>query len=330
MEDSLPLARRRFLSLAVSAAAMPQFDSRAFAQSYPARAVKVIVPVGPGGANDTSSRLIAQKLSESLGQQFYVENLPGGGGNIGIAAAAKSAPDGYTLLSAAPSFVINPSLYVKIPYDPFADFAPVTLVCATTHVIAVHPSLPADKVQELIALAKANPGKYSYGSAGTGTPAHLAGELFKVSFGLDITHVPFGGGAPALTSTIGGHTPIAFSALSTAAPNVKAGTVRALAVMSARRSSLLPDVPTMAEAGAPGQEADVITGILVRAGTSKEIIARLHEAITTAMAQPDARERMAALGFEPVNNTPEEFAAWIKAEIAKWGKVVRAANLQIR
>jgi len=322
------LPRRRFLEL-IAAVATPQFGSRAFAQNYPARPVKVIVPVGPGGANDTSSRLIAQKLSESMGQQFFVENLPGGGGNIGIAAAAKSAPDGYTLLSAAPSFVINPSLYAKIPYDPFADFAPVTLVCATTHVIAVHPSLPANSVQELIALAKANPGKYSYGSAGTGTPAHLAGELFKVSFGLDITHVPFGGG-PALTSTIGGHTPIAFSALSTAAPNVKAGTVRALAVMSAKRSSLLPDVPTMAEAGAPGQEADVITGILVRAGTSKEIIARLHGEITKAMAQPDAQERMAVLGFEPVNNTPEEFAAWIKAEIEKWGKVVRAANLRIQ
>jgi tripartite-type tricarboxylate transporter receptor subunit TctC len=330
MEKRMPLARRHFLEFAAAAFAIPHLSLPAFAQSYPARPVKVIVPVGPGGANDTSSRLIAQKLSESMGQQFYVENLAGGGGNIGIAAAAKSAPDGYTLLSAAPSFFINPSLYAKIPYDPFADFAPVTLVCATTHVIAVHPSLPVNSVQELIALAKANPGKYSYGSAGAGTPAHLAGELFKVSFGLDITHVPFGGGGPALTSTIGGHTPIAFSALSTAAPNVKAGTVRALAVMSGRRSSLLPDVPTMAEAGAPGQEADVITGILVRAGTSKEIIERLHGEIARAMGQPDARERMAALGFEPVNNTPDEFAVWIKTEIAKWAKVVRAANLQIQ
>jgi tripartite-type tricarboxylate transporter receptor subunit TctC len=323
----MSLARRRFLALAGAAIAIPPC---ALAQNYPSRPVKVIVPVGPGGANDTATRLIAQKLSESTGQQFYVENLAGGGGNIGMGTAAKAATDGYTILSVAPSFVINPGLYAKIPYDPIADFAPVTLVCATTHVIAVHPSLSANNVQELIVLARANPGKYSYGSAGTGTPAHLAGELFKVSFGLDITHVPFGGGGPALTSTIGGHTPIAFSALSTAAPHVKGGTVRALAVMSAKRSSLLPDVPTMAEAGAPGQEADVITGILVRAGTSQDIIDRLHREITRAMAQPDARERMAALGFEPVNNTPEEFAAWIKSEIAKWDKVIRAANLKIQ
>jgi tripartite-type tricarboxylate transporter receptor subunit TctC len=323
----MSLARRRFLALAGAAIAIPPC---ALAQNYPSRPVKVIVPVGAGGANDTATRLIAQKLSESTGQQFYVENLAGGGGNIGMGTAAKAATDGYTILSVAPSFVINPGLYAKIPYDPIADFAPVTLVCATTHVIAVHPSLPANNVQELIVLARANPGKYSYGSAGTGTPAHLAGELFKVSFGLDITHVPFGGGGPALTSTIGGHTPITFSALSTAAPHVKGGTVRALAVMSAKRSSLLPDVPTMAEAGAPGQEADVITGILVRAGTSQDIIDRLHREITRAMAQPDARERMAALGFEPVNNTPEEFAAWIKSEIAKWDKVIRAANLKIQ
>lgn len=326
----MTLARRHFLALAGAAIAIPPCSPRALAQTYPARPVKVIVPVGAGGANDTATRLIAQKLSESMGQQFVVENMAGGGGNIGMGAAARASTDGYTILSVAPSFVINPGLYTKIPYDPFADFAPVTLVCATTHVIAVHPSFPAKNVQELIALAKANPGKYSYGSAGTGTPAHLAGELFKVSYGLDITHVPFGGGGPALTSTIGNHTPIAFSALSTAAPNVKAGTVRALAVMSAKRSSLLADIPTMAEAGAPGQEADVITGILVRAGTSKEIIDRLHREITKVMSQPDARERMAALGFEPVNNTPEEFGAWIKAEIAKWDKVIRAANLKIQ
>jgi tripartite-type tricarboxylate transporter receptor subunit TctC len=326
----MTLARRHFLALAGAAIAIPPHAPRALAQTYPTRPVKVIVPVGAGGANDTATRLIAQKLSERMGQQFVVENMAGGGGNIGMGAAARAAPDGYTILSVAPSFVINPGLYAKIPYDPFGDFAPVTLVCATTHVIAVHPSLPANNIQELIALAKANPGKYSYGSAGTGTPAHLAGEMFKVSFGLDITHVPFGGGGPALTSTIGGHTPIAFSALSTAAPQVKAGAVRALAVMSAKRSSLLPDVPTMAEAGAPGQEADVITGILVRAGTSKDIIDRLHQEIAKAMTQPDARERMATLGFEPVNNSPEEFAVWIKAEIAKWDKVIRAANLKIQ
>jgi tripartite-type tricarboxylate transporter receptor subunit TctC len=184
-----------------------------------------------------------------------VENQGGGGGNIGMGAAAKAMADGYTILSTASSFVINPNLYAKHPYDAGRDFAPVTLMCLTTHVVVVHPSVPAKNIQELVALLKVNPGKYSYASAGSGTPARLARELFKVSFGLDLVQVPFQGGGPGMTSTIGGHTPIAFSALTTAAPNVKAGHVRGLAVMSAKRSSLLPDIPTMAEAGASDQEA---------------------------------------------------------------------------
>jgi tripartite-type tricarboxylate transporter receptor subunit TctC len=323
------MVRRRWLRLAAGAAMLPLLPRLGVAQSYPARAVRVLVPVAPGGANDTTARIVAQKLSERLGQQLYVENQPGAGGNIGMGMAARATADGYTVLAAASSFVINPSLYGKIPYDPVKDFAPVTLMCSTPHVLVVNPSVPVRSVAELIDLVRATPGQYSYASAGTGTPAHLAGELFRITFDLDLVHVPFGGGGPAITSTMGGHTPIAFSALSTAAPNVMAGRVRALGMMSARRSSVLPDVPTMAEAGAPGQEADVITGILVPAGTSNDIVALLHREIVRAMALPDVRDRLAALGFEPVTDTPEQFAAWIASEIAKWGRVIRAANIKI-
>ena len=324
------LNRRRIFQLAGATLVAVQRPPSTWAQSYPVRPVRVIVPVAAGGANDTATRLVMQKLSASLGQQFIVENQGGGGGNIGMGAAAKAMADGYTILSTASSFVINPNLYAKLPYDAGRDFAPVTLMCLTTHVVVVHPSVPAKDIQELVALLKVNPGKYSYASAGTGTPAHLAGELFKVSFGLDLVHVPFQGGGPGMTSTIGGHTPIAFSALTTAAPNVKAGHVRGLAVMSAKRSSLLPDIPTMAEAGASDQEADVIVGILVPLGTPKEFITVLHREIAKVMAQPEVRQRMATLGLEPVVNTPDEFADWIKVETAKWAKVVRAANLQIQ
>ena len=326
----MTLLRRQFLALAGCAMATPLVAPRARAQAYPSRPVRVLVPVAPGGANDTATRLVMQHLSEAMGQSFYVENQPGGGGNIGMGVAAKAQPEGYALLSAASSFMINPNLYAKIPFDPIKDFAPVTLMCSTTHVVVVHPSVPAKTIQELVALVKASPGKYNFASAGTGTPAHLAGELFKASFGLDLTHVPFGGGGPAMTSVIGGHTPIGFSALSTGAPNIKAGSVRALALMSSKRSPLLPDVPTMAEAGAPGQEADVMVGILAPAATPREIVEALHRGIVKVIARADVKERMAALGLEPVADTPEEFAVWIKAEIEKWGKVIRTANLKPR
>jgi tripartite-type tricarboxylate transporter receptor subunit TctC len=326
----MDFARREFLSLAAGACAFSSLPGAARAQTYPARPVKILVPVGAGGANDTSTRLIAQKISDSLGQNFYVENLVGGGGNIAMGTAAKAPPDGYTAISVATSFVINASLYARVPYDPIKDFAPVSLMCSTATLIAIHPSLPAKTLQELVTLMKANPGKYSYASAGTGTPAHLAGELFKSAYGLDITHVPFTGGNPAMTSTIGGHTPLIFPALSTAAPYVKAGTLRAIAVMSAKRSALMPEVPTMAEQGASDQEADVIVGLLVPAGTAKEIVALLHREIVKAIALPEVRERLAVLGFDPVGSTPEEFGTWIKTELPKWAKVIRAANLTIQ
>jgi tripartite-type tricarboxylate transporter receptor subunit TctC len=325
---AMTLVRRQFLALAgIAAAPLPR---PAVAQAYPARPVRVIVPVAAGGANDTTARLFAQKLSESLGQQFYVENLPGAGGNLGIAAAARAPADGYTLLAGGGNFVINPSLYAKIPYDPVKDFAAISLMCSSPHVLAVHPSVPAGTVKEFIALVKARPGTLSYGSAGRGTPAHLAGEMFKLAFGLDIIHVPFTGGGPAITSTLGGHTPAIMSALPTGAPYIKAGNLRALAMMSGKRSSLLPDVPTMGEATGTELEADIVTGIVAPTGTPREVVDVLHRAIANVIAPADFRERLAALGFDPVASTPEQFSEWIKAEIAKWGKVIRDGNIGVQ
>ena len=325
---AMTLVRRQFLALAgIAAAPLPR---PAVAHAYPARPVRVIVPVAAGGANDTTARLFAQKLSESLGQQFYVENLPGAGGNLGIAAAARAPADGYTLLAGGGNFVINPSLYAKIPYDPVKDFTAVSLMCSSPHVLAVHPSVPASTVKEFIALVKARPGTLSYGSAGRGTPAHLAGEMFKLAFGLDIIHVPFTGGGPAITSTLGGHTPAIMSALPTGAPYIKAGNLRALAMMSGKRSSLLPDVPTMGEATGTELEADIVTGIVAPTGTPREVVDVLHRAIANVIAPADFRERLAALGFDPVASTAEQFSEWIKAEIAKWGKVIRDGNIGVQ
>jgi tripartite-type tricarboxylate transporter receptor subunit TctC len=326
----MSVSRRRIFALAAGVVAAPWLARAAMAQSYPTRPVKVIVPVAAGGANDTTARLFAQKLSELLGQQFYVENIAGAGGNLGIAAAARAAADGYTLLAAGGNFVINPSLYAKVPYDPYNDFAPVSLMCSSPHLLAVHPSVPASTVAEFVVLVKAKPGELSYGSAGRGTPAHLAGELFKLAFGLDLTHVPFTGGGPAITATLGGHTPAVVSALPTGAPYVKAGNVRALAMISAQRSALLPDVPTMAEATGAALEADIVTGLVAPAGTPKEIVDRLHRAVEKIVAPPEFRERLLALGFDPVASTPEHFADWIKSEIAKWAKVIRDGNITVQ
>jgi tripartite-type tricarboxylate transporter receptor subunit TctC len=326
----MSVSRRRIFALAGGVVAGPWLARAARGQAYPSRPVKVIVPVAAGGANDTTARLFAQKLSELLGQQYYVENIAGAGGNLGIAAAARAPADGHTLLAAGGNFVINPSLYAKVPYDPYADFAPVSLMCSSPHLLAVHPSVPASTVAEFVALVKAKPGQLSYGSAGRGTPAHLAGELFKLAFGLDLTHVPFTGGGPAITATLGGHTPAVVSALPTGAPYVKAGNVRALAMISAQRSALLPDVPTMAEATGTALEADIVTGLVAPAGTPKEIVDRLHRAVEKIVAPPEFREHLLALGFDPVASTPEHFADWITTEIAKWAKVIRDGNIAVQ
>lgn len=296
--------------------------------SYPNRPVRMIVPFAPGGPTDVIARLIAQKLSEGLGKQFYVENHPGAGGNLGMGQAAQAAPDGYTILVVSSSFVVNPSLYAKIPYDPYKDFAPVTIAAASPNVLVVHPSIEAKTVKELVALIKNNPGKYNYASPGAGTTPHLSGELFRLTLGLDLVHVPFGGAGPAIGSAVAGHTPIAFTALPPAAPQIKQGNLRALAITSSKRTPGLPDIPTMAEAGLIDQEADTLQGVLVPAATPKEIVQLLHREIVKAIALPDVKERLATLGFEPVANTPEQFSDQIKVEITKWGKVIRDAKLK--
>ena len=299
----------------------------AAAAGYPDRPVKIVVPFAPAGPTDVMARLIAQKLSDSLKQQFYIENHPGAGGNIGMTQVAKSASDGYTILVASSSYVVNPSLYAKNPYDPFKDFAPVTLAAASPNILVVHSDFPAKSVKELVELIKKNPGKYNYAMPGIGTTPHLAGELFKLTFKLDLTTVPFNGAGPAIQSAVAGHTPIAFTALPPTAPQVQAGKLRGVAVTSAKRSSALPDVPTMAEAGVSGQESETMQGILVPAGTPKEIVDLLNREIVKAMALSDVKEKCAQLGFDPVANTPDQFAAYIKKEVEKWGKVIKDAKI---
>jgi len=296
---------------------------------YPNRPVKMVAPFAPGGPVDVVARVLAPKLSEGLGQQFYVENHPGGSGNIGTALVAKAPPDGYTVLVISSTLVVNPSLFAKLGFDTTADLAPVSLVGVSPQVLLVHPSVPAASVKELIAWVKASPGQHSYAHAGLGTPGYLAGEMFKQAFGLDLVAVAFNGGGPAITSTIGGHTPILVTSISTAAGHIKQGTVRALAVTGARRSPALPEVPTLAEAGAAGQESEIILGVLVPGATPQEVIDRLHREIVRIVALPDVRGRLSALGFEPIASTPKEFADRIKWEIDKWAKVIRAGGIKV-
>ena len=326
--NAMKLPRRRFLHLAAGAAALPAVSLIARAQAYPTRPVRAVVAFAPGGVTDTFARLMAQKLTEQFGKQVYVENIAGASGNIGTGQVAKAAPDGYTILFAFSSHVVNPTLFARVPYDPIKDFDPVTLAVASTTVLTVNPSVPAKTVKELVDLIKANPGKYSFGSAGAGTQAHLAGEQFRLSLGLDLVHVPFGGGGSAVAAVVAGHTPISFVSPQAAMQHVREGTVRALAVTSKTRSQIFPNVPTMAEAGYPDIEGDGWVGILVPAGTPAEIIAILYRESAKILAQPDMKERLAALGYDVVASTPKEFAARIAAEIVLWAKVIRAANIK--
>jgi tripartite-type tricarboxylate transporter receptor subunit TctC len=301
--------------------------SAALAQtSYPNRPIRLVAPFAPGGPVDVGARLLAPKLQDALGTQVYVENMPGGSGNIGTAAVTKAAPDGYTVLVISSSFVVNPSMF-KLSYDAEKDLAPVSLVGLGPQVILVHPSVPATNMKELIALVKANPGKYSFGSAGTGSPGYLAGVMLNQSFGIDLQHVPFQGGAPAVTSTVGGHTPMVITTISSAAGHIQSGALRALATTGAQRSPTLPNVPTLAEQGIRDQESDVILGVLVPRETPKPIVDRLHSEIVKIVAQPEMKAKLAVVGFDAVGSTPAEFEARIKSEIAKWAKVIRAAGM---
>jgi tripartite-type tricarboxylate transporter receptor subunit TctC len=299
------------------------------ADNYPDHKVRVIVPFAAGGPTDVIGRMVAERLSDAWGQQLYVENMPGAGGNIGVEAAGRATPDGYTIVVVSTGFIINPSMYSKIGYDPVKDFAPISLVAASPNVVTVHPSVPAKDLKELIALIKANPGKYSYAQPATGSTPHLAGELFKQTYNLDLVTVPFNGAPLAINSTLGNHTPIAFTALPPAMGNVKDGSLRGVAILAKERLTALPDLPTNVEEGVPGLESDTLTGILAPAGTPKAIIDKWNAAIVKVAADPETRKKLDTLGFVPVANSPDQFADRIKAEMARWDKVVKAAGIHV-
>ncbi len=324
------LSRRRVMFLMAGAAAgtgVLRFSSPAFAD-YPDRPVKLLVPFAAGGPTDVMARLIASKMSEDLGKQFYVDNQGGAGGNIGMGAAARSAPDGLTVLVVSSSFVINPGLYAKIPYDPFKDFVPITVAGDSPHAFIIHPSVPAKNIHELIDLVKKEPGKYNYASPGAGTGPHLSAELLKLTFGLDLTHVPFRGAGPAVQSVLGGFNPIGCVALPPAVQLIKAGQIKCLALTSPGRFPTVPEVPTLAEQGIKGQEATTMQAFLVPAGTPKEIVDLLYKEIVKIVDGPGMKDRFIELGFTPVANTPAEFAALIKTEVERWTKVINDAKLE--
>jgi tripartite-type tricarboxylate transporter receptor subunit TctC len=301
----------------------------AVAQQYPSRPLRIIVPFAPGGGSDLVARLLAIKLTESLGQTVVVDNRPGAGANIGIGLAARAPGDGYTLLVASSAFTVNPTLYSKPPYDPFRDFQPVTCVGSSPNILAVHPPFPAKSVNELIELVRSQPGKHNYSSPGAGTTPHLSGEMFRIALKIDLRHVPYGGAGPQVLSMLSGQVPIGWASVPSFAQQVKAGQLRGLAVTAGKRTPALPDVPALEELGIKGMDADTFQGVFAPAGIPKLVLARLHRDIMKALAAPDVRERLTTLGFEPVGNTPEAFTAQVRSDIARWGKVIREANIKV-
>jgi tripartite-type tricarboxylate transporter receptor subunit TctC len=324
------LQRRQFLHL-LSLMAAQTVSRGASAQAYPSRAVRMIVPFAPGGQVDAIGRLIAQKMTERFDRQFYVENVTGAGGNIGMGRAAQSLPDGHTILVVeATSFVGNPTLYEKVPYDLYGNFDPITIAAGTTQLLTINPSVPAHTLSELAQLIKASPGKYSYSSPGVGTGGHLIGELFRMSLGLDLVHVPFPGAGPAVAATVAGHTPITFGSPASSVGQVKDNKLRAIAVANRKRLQALPDVPTMAEFGYPDIESNQWVGLLAPAGTAQDIVALLNREMARSIALPEVKERLAALGFEPIGSTPEEMSRLIKVEADFWAKIIHAAKVKAR
>ncbi len=295
---------------------------------YPSRPVRMIVPFAPGGPTDVIARVVAQKLSEAWNEQVVVDNRAGAGGNIGMGLAAHASGDGYTLLMVSSSYVVNPSLYAKIPYDPQKSFMPVSNVAASPNVFVVHPSVAAKSLQDLVSLSKNESRKFSIATPGVGTTPDLSAELFKMTAKIDMVRVPYGGAGPAVSSVVGNQVPVGCTALPPTTPHIQAARLRALAVTGAKRSSALPDVATMAEAGFKGQEADTLQGLLVPAGTPKATVTTISNTLLKIMQQKDVQERVAALGFDVVASTPEQFSAQIKTELEKWGKVIRAAGIK--
>jgi tripartite-type tricarboxylate transporter receptor subunit TctC len=321
---------KRYLALAfcLAAASLVNATNSAAAAAWPERPVKVIVGFAPGGPTDLFARLISQKLTEATGKNFYIENVPGAGGNVGAVRAAQSPADGYTLLVTGGNLTNNPFLFVNAGFDPLKDFDAVTVGAATPVVLAINPSVPAQTVKELVAWIRANPGKESYASPGTGTPPQLTGALFAHSLSLDLVHVPFGGGGPAVEATVAGHTPISFGALAPAVPLIKSGGLRALAVTGKTRAPTLPDTPTMAEAGYPEVEGATWTAVVVPKGTPKDIVTELHRLIVEGLATTDVKDKLAAMAYVPIGNSPEQCEAFFKDEMTKWGKVIKDAGLK--
>lgn len=297
------------------------------AQTYPAKPIRIIVPFAPGGGTDITARVVGQRLTEAWGQPVVIDNRPGAGTMIGTEIAARSAADGYTLIIASASHALNPSLYRKVNYDPVRDFSPVTLAIAFPFVIAVHPSIPARSVKELIALARSRPGKLTYASSGTGSTNHLAGELFKSMAGADIVHVPYKGGGPALNDAIGGQVSMIFGTVLETLPQVKAGKLRGLAVTAGKRAPLAPDLPTVAEDGLPGYDVTGWYAFLAPAGTPHDVLVKLNQEMTRILRSPATKERLLAMGAEPWPTSLDEAQKFIASEVVRWGKVIKAARI---
>jgi tripartite-type tricarboxylate transporter receptor subunit TctC len=324
----MKLHRRKFLQLAAGAAALPAAPHTARAQAYPARAVRVIVPVAPGGANDVTARLIGQWLSERLGQQFVIENRPGAGTNVGTEAAIRSPADGYTLLISGSNAAINPALFKSLNFNFIRDTTPIGSIVRVPQLMQVNPSVPANSVPEFIAYAKANPGKIAMGSGGNGSPAHVIGEYFKLMTGTDLTHVPYRGAAPAVTDLIGGQIQVAFTELATSLGHVKAGRLRALAVTTAARTEALPEVPTLGEF-IPGFEASQWVGLVAPKDTPPAIIEKLNAEINAGLADPKVKSRFAELGGMVLPGSPADYGRLIRDDTEKWAKVIQAASIKM-
>jgi tripartite-type tricarboxylate transporter receptor subunit TctC len=301
----------------------------ALAQSYPTKPIRIIVPFPPGGTSDILARSVGQKLAEEWKQQVIVDNRPGAGANIGAELAAKAPPDGYTLLLASTIHTINPSLYAKLGYDPVKDFSPITLIAATSQVLAVHNSLPVRTVKEFVAYAKKRPGELNYSSAGNGSQPHLTAELFKSMTGIDLVHVPYKGAPPAMTDLLAGQVALTFATAPSAVPHVKAGKLRALGVSTAQRIGALPNVPTIAEAGVPGFEASGSNGLVGPAGLPPTVVERLNATVVKIVKEPAMSRYLSEQGADPVTMTAAEYGAYIKAEVAKWAQVVRASGAKV-
>jgi len=300
------------------------------AQAWPSKPIRWIVPFAPGGTTDILARTIAEKLTPALGKPVIVENNPGAGGSVGATQTAKAAPDGYTIMGGTIStHAINASLYKKLPYDPVKDFVPITLIARVPNLLVVNPEVPAKNVKELIALLKANPGKYTFASSGNGTSQHLSGELFKSMAGVDMQHIPYKGSPPALQDVVGGQVTMTFDNITTAWPLAKAGKLRPLAVTTAKRSPIAPDVPTLAESGLAGYEVGSWQGVFAPAGTPPDVVKRLNTEIVKIINMPDVRAKLEALGAEPVGNSSDEFATIVKSEVAKWAKVVKESGAHV-